>query len=48
VNNVKTLCNVPHIINHGAAWFKGLSHSDDGGTKLYGVSGEVAYGHHLH
>ena len=41
VNNVETLCNVPHIIKHGAAWFKGLSHSDDGGTKLYGVSGQV-------
>ena len=25
VNNVETLCNVPHIINHGAAWFQGLS-----------------------
>ncbi len=41
VNNVETLCNVPHIINHGAEWFKGLSHSEDGGTKLYGVSGKV-------
>src|ERR1700689_3949400 len=25
VNNVETLANVPHIIDHGAAWFKGLS-----------------------
>ena len=41
VNNVETLCNVPHIVNHGAAWFKNLSRSDDGGTKLYGVSGRV-------
>ena len=41
VNNVETLCNVPHIINNGAEWFKGLSHSQDGGTKLYGVSGRV-------
>jgi NADH-quinone oxidoreductase subunit F len=41
VNNVETLCNVPHIIKHGAAWFKGLSQSDDGGTKIYGVSGRV-------
>jgi NADH-quinone oxidoreductase subunit F len=32
---------VPHIVNHGAAWFKGLSHSPDGGTKIYGVSGKV-------
>ncbi len=41
VQNVETLCNVPHIISHGAAWYKDLSHSDDGGTKLYGVSGHV-------
>jgi NADH-quinone oxidoreductase subunit F len=41
VNNVETLCNVPHIVNHGAAWFRDLSRSDDGGTKLYGASGRV-------
>jgi NADH-quinone oxidoreductase subunit F len=41
VNNVETLCNVPHIVNNGPEWFKGLSHSDEGGTKIYGVSGKV-------
>ncbi|MDF2189084.1 NADH-quinone oxidoreductase subunit NuoF [Paraflavitalea sp. CAU 1676] len=41
VNNVETFCCVPHIINNGAAWFKSLSYSEDGGTKLYGVSGKV-------
>jgi NADH-quinone oxidoreductase subunit F len=41
VNNVETLCNVPHIINNGPDWFKGLSQSEDGGTKIYGVSGKV-------
>jgi NADH-quinone oxidoreductase subunit F len=41
INNVETLCNVPHIVNNGAEWFKSLSHSEDGGTKLYGVSGKV-------
>ena len=25
INNVETLCNVPHIVNHGASWFQGLS-----------------------
>lgn len=41
-NNVETICNVPHIVNNGADWFKGLSHSpEDGGTKIYGVSGRV-------
>jgi NADH-quinone oxidoreductase subunit F len=41
VNNVETLCCVPHIVNHGAVWFKSLSRTVDGGTKLYGVSGKV-------
>jgi NADH-quinone oxidoreductase subunit F len=41
INNVETLCNVPHIINNGADWFRKLSRSQDGGTKLYGVSGKV-------
>jgi len=41
VNNVETLCNVPHIVNNGARWFKALSRTDDGGTKLYGMSGRV-------
>jgi NADH-quinone oxidoreductase subunit F len=41
VNNVETLCCVPHIINHGAAWFHGLGRTHDAGTKLFGVSGKV-------
>lgn len=41
VQNVETLCNVHHILVHGADWYKGLSRSEDGGTKLYGVSGKV-------
>jgi NADH-quinone oxidoreductase subunit F len=41
VNSVETLSNVPHIIDRGAMWFKDLSYSQDGGTKLYGVSGRV-------
>jgi NADH-quinone oxidoreductase subunit F len=41
VNNVETLCNVPHIVIYGAEWYKGLSLSTDAGTKLYGVSGKV-------
>jgi len=41
VNNVETLANVPHIVNNGAEWFRGLSRSPDAGTKLYGVSGKV-------
>jgi NADH-quinone oxidoreductase subunit F len=41
VNNVESLCNVPGIIVNGADWYKGLSKSKDGGTKIYGVSGNV-------
>ncbi len=41
VNNTETLCNVPHIIANGADWYKSLSLTEDGGTKLYGVSGNV-------
>jgi len=41
VNNVETLCNIPHIINNGAEWFKGLSRTEDSGTKIYGVTGKV-------
>jgi len=43
VNNVETLCNVPAVMRHGAEWYQSLSGglSDDGGTKLYGVSGRV-------
>jgi NADH-quinone oxidoreductase subunit F len=41
VNNVETLANIPHIINNGPAWFRSLSRTDEGGTKLYGVSGRA-------
>ena len=42
VNNVETLSNVPHIVDKGAEWFKSLSRTDEGGTKIYGASGHVA------
>lgn len=41
VQNVETLCNLPHLLANGADWFRGLSKSEDGGTKLFGVSGKV-------
>jgi len=41
VQNVETLCNIPHIANNGADWFKSLSRTGDAGTKLYGASGRV-------
>ncbi len=42
VNNVETFANVPHIINNGPEWFKGLALTPDGaGTKLFGLSGHL-------
>jgi NADH-quinone oxidoreductase subunit F len=42
VNNVETICHVPHIINRGAAWFAGFGTKTQGGTRMYSVSGRVA------
>jgi NADH-quinone oxidoreductase subunit F len=41
VNNVETLCWIPHIVEKGAEWFIKLSITGEGGTKIYGVSGRV-------
>lgn len=41
VNNVETLSNLPHILKHGADWFKGLSPKSDPGTKIYAACGRV-------
>ena len=41
VNNVETLCWISHIVENGSDWFKGLSLTETGGTKLFGVSGKV-------
>ena len=41
VNNVETLCWISHIIEKGGDWFRKLSLTAEGGTKIYGVSGRV-------
>ncbi|MBP1674753.1 MAG: nuoF 4 [Bacteroidetes bacterium] len=41
INNVETLSWISHIVENGAEWFRGLSLTGTGGTKLYGVSGKV-------
>jgi NADH-quinone oxidoreductase subunit F len=41
VNNVETISLVPSILAHGAQWFRALSWTEEGGTKLYSVSGRV-------
>ncbi|MCB9851249.1 MAG: NADH-quinone oxidoreductase subunit NuoF [Phycisphaerales bacterium] len=41
VNNVETLCNVPHIIERGADWFLGIGPEGSSGPKLFCISGPV-------
>lgn len=41
INNVETLANLPGIVRNGADWFTGLGRLQDGGTRLFGVSGSV-------
>lgn len=41
VNNVETLCNLPHIIERGADWFLSIGPQGSSGPKLFCVSGPV-------
>ncbi|MDR3522292.1 MAG: NADH-quinone oxidoreductase subunit NuoF [Acidocella sp.] len=41
VNNVETICNIPHIVANGAEWFRSLGRNGAAGTKIFGVSGRV-------
>jgi len=42
VNNVETLCCVPHIVNRGAEWFAKIGRNEKNtGPKLYCLSGHV-------
>jgi NADH-quinone oxidoreductase subunit F len=41
VNNVETLCNLPHIIERGADWFTSLGPPHSTGPKLFCVCGPV-------
>jgi NADH:ubiquinone oxidoreductase subunit F (NADH-binding)/(2Fe-2S) ferredoxin len=40
-NNVETLCNLPDIVAHGAAWYRETGTARSPGTKLYPISGHV-------
>jgi NADH-quinone oxidoreductase subunit F len=45
INNVETLTTVPHIIRHGAEWYKQYGRADNPksvGTKLFSVCGNVS------
>ncbi len=41
VNNVETLMNVPHILAHGADWYRQWGTPKSAGTKIFSVSGPV-------
>jgi NADH-quinone oxidoreductase subunit F len=41
VNNVETFSHVPHILRHGAEWFRGFGTEKSPGTTIFGVSGHV-------
>jgi NADH-quinone oxidoreductase subunit F len=41
INNVETLCSVPHIIRNGASWFASIGPERSPGTKMFSISGKV-------
>jgi NADH-quinone oxidoreductase subunit F len=41
VNNVETLCNLPHIVNNGGEWFAGIGVEKSRGTRLWCCSGHI-------
>ena len=41
INNTETLASVPFIINHGGETFLELGKPNNGGTKIFSVSGDV-------
>ncbi len=41
VNNVESFMAVPAIVRHGVDWWRELSITDEGGTKVFGVAGRV-------
>jgi NADH-quinone oxidoreductase subunit F len=41
INNTETLASVPSIINNGADWFLKIGKPNNGGPKLFSISGHV-------
>jgi NADH-quinone oxidoreductase subunit F len=41
VNNVETLCNMPHIVLRGGAWFASVGTEKSTGTRLFCCSGHI-------
>ncbi|HVE50725.1 MAG TPA: NADH-quinone oxidoreductase subunit NuoF [Casimicrobiaceae bacterium] len=42
INNTETFAAVPWIMRNGGDWFAGLGRPNNGGTKVFSVSGDVA------
>lgn len=41
VNNIETICNVPHILKNGVEWFRQWGTPESPGFKIFSVSGHV-------
>jgi NADH-quinone oxidoreductase subunit F len=41
INNVETLCNLPHIVANGAEWYTAMGTERSPGPRLFSVSGHV-------
>jgi NADH-quinone oxidoreductase subunit F len=41
INNVETLCNLPHLVNNGVEWYRSMGTEKSPGTKIVSVSGHV-------
>jgi NADH-quinone oxidoreductase subunit F len=41
INNIETLCNVPHLLQNGVEWFRNQGLVKATGTKIYCLSGDV-------
>ncbi|MHB8483446.1 MAG: complex I 51 kDa subunit family protein [Nitrospiria bacterium] len=41
VNNVETLCNIPHIIQNGSEWYKTIGPGESPGTALFTLTGDI-------
>jgi NADH-quinone oxidoreductase subunit F len=41
INNVETICNIPHLVLNGVEWFRSMGTEKSPGTKIMSVSGHV-------
>ena len=41
VNNVETLSNIPHLVEHGADWYRQWGTEDDPGFRLFSICGSI-------